>query len=138
MWEARADRMLFPGICHSLRGDFSWPKMGILKWPLTLCFAYQSQTSGSRTRNVGLELEIGNSELAALPILHVETSDKQALVRLGRRVARIDFFILDALSYLTGSSLNCCLKLQYLDAWIASLTSAQVGVFQAWSISLGI
>jgi type I restriction enzyme R subunit len=36
MWEARADRMLFPGICHSLRGDFSWPKMGILKRPLTL------------------------------------------------------------------------------------------------------
>jgi hypothetical protein len=35
MWEARADRMLFPGICHSLRGDFSWPKMGILRWPLT-------------------------------------------------------------------------------------------------------
>ncbi len=35
MWEAKADRMLLPGICHSLRGDFSWPKMGILKWPLT-------------------------------------------------------------------------------------------------------
>jgi len=37
MWEAKADRMLLPGICHSLRGDFSWPKMGILKWPLTTC-----------------------------------------------------------------------------------------------------